>query len=72
MNTWLYLYIIAGVPCLAVSVRPVDALHVQRRTYQNITGSTVIRFLTIEKHYVHVFDDVAGNSLVIYEVKGEK
>ena len=70
MRTWLYLYIIDGFPAIAISVRPLDALHVQRRVYHNLTGSTVIRFLTADSIKHDCTDPGSGCQILILEVKG--
>jgi len=67
---WLYLYIIDGIPAVAISIRPLDALHVKRRMYHKISGSTIIRFVSSYHKLSSHIDKGTGCQILILALKG--
>jgi len=68
---YLYLYILDGFAALAVSYRPLDALHTLKRFYYKPTGATIERFFHAT-HKLRSHTDVeTGTQIMIVELKGE-
>ncbi len=66
---WLYLYIIDGFPSIAISYRPLDALHVRKRVYYKLTGSTIIRLISSADKYTDKTDYGTGIQVITFEMK---
>jgi len=67
---YLRMYIIDGFPAIAISVRPIDALHAIKRTYHKLTGSTVVRFFAADHETIAYHETNTRAEILIIEMKG--